>query len=191
LWKNLFSVGKALKEGAKLESSGKNMVITKGSLKITFKELTENGLMGITLTPITVEALTTFEKKEDINKFHRKLGHPSKEITIATAKHLGVKLDGSWEECQECMLGKARKKNLKSNSINKSTKAGKRFGFDISYIKNDSFGGSKYWLLIVDKFIKHGVELFSTSKDRKHKKDGGVHRYHESKGLEHGQVSSL
>jgi hypothetical protein len=46
----------------------------------------------------------------DINKFHLKLGHPSKEITIATAKHLGVKLDGSWEECEECMLGKARKR---------------------------------------------------------------------------------
>jgi hypothetical protein len=152
LWKNLFSVGKALKEGAKLESLGKNMVITKGTLKIEFKELTENGLMGITLTPITVEALATFEKKEDINKFHCKLGHPSKEITIATAKNLRVKLDGSWEECEECMLGKARKKNLKSNSMNKSTKAGERFGFDISYIKNDSFGGSKYWLLIVDEF---------------------------------------
>jgi hypothetical protein len=41
LWKNLFIIGKALKEGAKLESSGKNMVITKGSLKITFKDLTE------------------------------------------------------------------------------------------------------------------------------------------------------
>jgi hypothetical protein len=104
------------------------------------------------LTPITFEALAPFEKKEDINKFHRKLGHPSKEITIATAKHLGVKLDGSWDECEECMLGKARKKNLKSNSMNKSTKAGERFGFNISYIKNDSFGGSKYWLLIVDEF---------------------------------------
>jgi hypothetical protein len=128
------------------------MVITKRCLKIKFKELTEKGLMGITLTPITVEALATFEKKEDINKFHCKLGHPSKEITIATAKHLRVKLDGSWDEYEECMLGKARKKNLKSNSMNKSTKSGERFGFDMSYIKNDSFGGSKYWLLIVEEF---------------------------------------
>jgi hypothetical protein len=36
--------------------------------------------------------------------------------------------------------------------MNKSTKAGERFGFNISYVKNDSFGGSKYWLMIVDEF---------------------------------------
>jgi hypothetical protein len=35
--------------------------------------------------------------------------------------------------------------------VNKSVIDEKRLGFDISYMRNQSFGGSKYWLPIVDK----------------------------------------
>jgi hypothetical protein len=40
---------------------------------------------------------------------------------------------------------------LKKESSNKSAKGGERLGFDISYLKNSSFGGSKLWHLIVDE----------------------------------------
>jgi hypothetical protein len=79
-WKNLFTIGKLLKEGATLESLGKNMVIIKGKLKPAFREMTESGLMGIKLTLLKNEALATSEKREDLNNSHCKLVHPRKEI---------------------------------------------------------------------------------------------------------------
>jgi hypothetical protein len=48
-------------------------------------------------------------------------------------------------------MGKAKRKSLKKESSNKSAKGGERLDFDISYLKNSSFGGSKLWLLIVDE----------------------------------------
>jgi hypothetical protein len=36
-------------------------------------------------------------------------------------------------------------------SKNKSTITGKQLSIDISYLKNSSLGGSKYWFLIVDE----------------------------------------
>jgi hypothetical protein len=45
-------------------------------------------------------------------------------------------------------MGKAKKNHPKKESRNKSAKGGERLGFDISYLKNSSFGGSKFWLLM-------------------------------------------
>jgi hypothetical protein len=48
-------------------------------------------------------------------------------------------------------MRKAEQKGYKKVSKNKSTITGKRLSIDISCLKNSSFGGSKYWLLIVDE----------------------------------------
>jgi hypothetical protein len=101
------------KEGATLESSRKNMIIKKGKVKISSQDATENRLMGILLIPMTDEALYTTQAKENPNMLHQKLGHPCKEITEITAKHLRIKLNGKWNEYEKCLLGKARKKDLK------------------------------------------------------------------------------
>jgi hypothetical protein len=54
------------------------------------------------------------------------------------------------EECDNCILGKARQKNVGKGDDQKRVKVpGHRMFFDISSIKNISFGGSKFWLLIV------------------------------------------
>jgi hypothetical protein len=99
-----------LKEGATSELSGKKYDNQKGKVKITFQDTTENKLMGIWLTPVTDEALYMTQAKEDSNVLHQKLGQPCKEITEITAKNLGIKLDGKCNECEECILGKAKNK---------------------------------------------------------------------------------
>jgi hypothetical protein len=126
VWRNLFSIGQALKEGATLELS-KNMIIKRivgekydnqeRQSKNLISRYNGNGLMGISLTPVTDEALYMTQEKEDPNVLHQKLSHPCKEITEITAKHLGIKLDGKSNECEECLLGKAKKKNLKELSF--------------------------------------------------------------------------
>jgi hypothetical protein len=57
-------------------------------------------------------------------------------------------------------MAKVKLKGLKKVSLNKSVVVGERLGFDISYLRNPSFGGSKYWLLFVDKFMSMKWSLF-------------------------------
>ena len=53
------------------------------------------------------------------------------------------------DPCEDCIIGKARQKNLpKVDDTKKATKPGERMSFDISSIKNVSFGGAKFWLLV-------------------------------------------
>jgi hypothetical protein len=153
----LFSFKATLREGAVLGSKGESMIVKKGNVNLVFKETTKGGLLSTILQPkleIAKKleiALVTTETKEDWMVFHQKLGHPCKELTKKTADHFGIKLTGTWTECQECLMGKAKRKKLKKQSLNRSERSGERFGFDISYLKNSSFGGSKFWLLVVDE----------------------------------------
>lgn len=48
---------------------------------------------------------------------------------------------------------------------NKSTKCGERLYIDISYINKISFGGSKYWVLVVDEFSKMKWSFFIKMKN--------------------------
>jgi hypothetical protein len=71
--------------------------------------------------------------------------------TKQRAKYYGIDLTGSTEDCEDCALGKARQKNVgKGNEEKQATIQSYRLFFDISSIKNTSFGGANFWLLIVD-----------------------------------------
>jgi hypothetical protein len=48
---------------------------------------------------------------------HEKLGHPSEELTIKTAKRMGAKLKIKKGKCVACALAKSRKKNIKKEFI--------------------------------------------------------------------------
>jgi hypothetical protein len=151
LWKKLFSISKVIKEGGKINSLERHMIIEKGKIKLKFTE--ERGLFKIPLEVQVEKGLITGEpeKKVNINTFHKRLGHPCLEMTKITAKNMNIELNVKWEECKECLMGKAKQKGCKKVSKNKSTITGKQLSIDISYLKNSSFGGSKYWLLIVDE----------------------------------------
>jgi hypothetical protein len=54
--------------------------------------------------------------------------------------------------CADCARAKARQRNiLKGNDTVHATKNAGRLYMDISSIKTTSFGGAKFWLLVVDK----------------------------------------
>jgi hypothetical protein len=85
--------------------------------------------------------------------------------TKQTAKYYGVDLTGSTEDCEDCGLGKARQKNVgKGNEDKQATIQGYCVFFDISSIKNTSFGGAKFWLLIVDDATDQNFSYFLKKK---------------------------
>jgi hypothetical protein len=90
-------------------------------------------------------------KNVSVSDLHGVLGHPSYEIVRATAKKLGLKLNGIDAPCESCAMGKAKAKAIVKVSASKSNIPGERLSLDLSSIKARSLGGSKYWLLIVDE----------------------------------------
>ena len=98
-------------------------------------------------------------------KFHQLIGHQNEEVTKKTAEYYGVKLSGDMEACEPCLLAKARQKNLgKVVKEKRAVEPGGRLFFDISSVKRVSFGGSKFWLLIVDDATDFCFSYFSSKK---------------------------
>jgi hypothetical protein len=110
LCKKLFCIKAALREGAVLVSKGESMIVKKGNVNLLFKETTKSGLLSTILQSKLETALVTTETKEDWMVFHQKLGHPCKELTRNIADYFGIKLTGTWTECQECLMANAKKK---------------------------------------------------------------------------------
>ena len=86
----------------------------------------------------------------DINDLHGMLGHAPEAVVRKTAKHYGWKLLGTFKKCEYCSLAKAKRKNMSKDSGPKSTIPGERVCFEIIYVQQKSYGGSKFWLLIMD-----------------------------------------
>jgi hypothetical protein len=54
-------------------------------------------------------------------------------------------------KCEHCALSKADQKKFSTISEHKATKVGERLYMDISSVNTHTFGGNKYWLLVVDE----------------------------------------
>ena len=89
-----------------------------------------------------------------VNTLHEWLGHPHFKTVINTANKLQIYLTGDIEECHSCAMAKARKNKISKHNHNKSQTPGERIYVDIIYSNTTSFGGYKYWALIVDKKTK-------------------------------------
>ena len=157
LWHNLFSLSAAIKQGCELTSKGLELTLKKESFEIVFDRITHTGngfLMGIKMSPVQeLAAMASMPEGKSVNivTLHKCLGHPGEAVTKATAKYMDWHLQGQLEKCEDCALGKAKQKNIAKVSQNKSKIKGERLLMDISSVKNKSFGGSKFWLLIEDE----------------------------------------
>ena len=159
---NLFSLNKALKNGFKLTNDGVIVSLTKKHITLTFdrviKTLDDGCVTGVMMRPIVAEktyngyAHTSIgkEKSFDINHLHRVFGHCGLETLKNTIKMYGLKYSGEFKTCEECAVAKARQKNVNKSWLGSSNIPGERLYIDISSIKERSFGGAKFWALIVD-----------------------------------------
>jgi hypothetical protein len=88
----------------------------------------------------------------NIALLHQLLGHPNKQTLRATAKHYNVSLTEEFCPCCDCATAKLKQTKIAKVSHVTSTKPGKGIYIDISSVKTETYGGSKFWLLIVDDY---------------------------------------
>jgi hypothetical protein len=100
-------------------------------------------------TPKQANELLTL-KKASYSEYHGKLGHPSHELTVSTAKKKGIQLGRQKVRCLACMLSKAKRKSIKNVNFERETVPGRTLHIDISSVKRKSKGGAKFWLQIAD-----------------------------------------
>jgi hypothetical protein len=116
---------------------------------------TDNGaVVGLIMKPWIDAIHVSIEKGRviDINDFHKSMGHVNEESLRKTADFYNIKLKGKLNKCYKCSISKIKQRNLAKATENKSEIPGERLFIDISSIKQRSFSGSKYWVLIVDNY---------------------------------------
>jgi hypothetical protein len=96
-------------------------------------------------------------------RYHRMLGHLSIDSTKETAERVGLKLSGKVEDCQDCMLPKMKKNNLKEVSEGTLIPE-ERLMLNISYIKHLSISQRNIWILLEDQATKMKWNFFSRRK---------------------------
>ena len=166
---NVFSITRALSGGCKLGNNGETITITKGNFTLSFdyKICTKTGYVAaVEILPVENEEVAApllgSEKTVDINDLHKLLGHVSEEKTRAVAKYYGIKIVGKFETCSACAEAKARQLNIPKEvpEDRKCTVAGEKLHMDITSIKARSFGGAKYWLLVLDEATGYCFSFF-------------------------------
>ena len=156
LWVNLFSISKSLQSGWDISNKGVEIKLSKGKATIVFDRIikTSKGLVvGVEIVPRTddvAHVMLDKGKSIDVNVLHGVLGHPSEDITKKTADYYGWKLTGTFKPCSDCQTAKSKQNAVTKHSDTKSIIPRERLFIDTSSVKAKSFGGSKYWLLVVD-----------------------------------------
>jgi hypothetical protein len=161
---NLFSLNKALMNAFTLANDGVIVSLTKKDVTLTFdfliKTFGDGCVTGVMMKPIIKTIIHDgyahisigMERSLDINHPHKVFGHCGLETLKCTSKMYGLKHSGNFETCEECAVAKARQKNVDKNWLNSSDVPDKRLYIDISSIAEKSFGGAKFWALIIDDY---------------------------------------
>ena len=169
LWVTLFRLTKEMNSGFKVVRKDDCFTIRKGDFKMVFdqKLSTKKGyLIGAKYKILShlahAAAAFTMEPGSTIpiKVFHEHLGHASEEVTRATAKNLGIKLIRKLEVCEDCALAKSRCIPVSKEATNKEEVPGGRLSIDITSIRQESYGGAKFWCMIQDKATKMKWSFF-------------------------------
>ena len=125
-------------------------------------------MSGFRMVPIIEQsniALLAINKTVDINEYHKQLGHPNIAVTRSTAKTRKIQLTGTPETCVTCLKAKAKKKSVHKKKIERAKTPGERLFIDISSPTQQSIGGNRYWLLVLDDFSNCPISFFLSHKD--------------------------
>jgi hypothetical protein len=88
----------------------------------------------------------------DVNDLHNLFGHAHFDAIKHSAKYYNVKLSGTVKTCVVSALAKIHQKNINKATLSKSFHPGARICIDISSSMWPSYGGAKYWILIVNDY---------------------------------------
>ena len=67
--------------------------------------------------------------------------------------------------CEACTLSKSRKQPKNKSAANLSERPGEQISVDIISVNMTSYGGARFWALIVDKFTSMKWSFFLKNKD--------------------------
>jgi hypothetical protein len=112
----------------------------------------------------TAQGKTESVNSYNINKFHEMIGHCGSDCLKRTAAIHGLRLKGDLKVCEDCAIAKARQKNVNQDWKEGSQAPGERVYLDISSIKDKSYGGSCFWVLIVDDYTDYYWSIFLRAK---------------------------
>ena len=175
LWCNLFSITAALEKGFDLGNVGKVITLSHGNVKIGFDQVfsTQSGFIMaaemIQLPPDESNAVLETGREVKLMTYHRMFSHPGETVLRNTAHAYGLKLKLNNEKCEDCATSKARQSNVSKAPVERESVIGKKLMIDISLVKTISYGGAKFWLLIMDDatgriwsyFLKKKSEILS------------------------------
>ena len=100
--------------------------------------------------------------KKNINDLNVELGHPLQSITCATAKALGLQVADIFEFCLDCALGKAKHCRVSKKVVAQLKILGERLFLCIHL--THTFGGKKYWLIIIENSSDYSWSFFLKDK---------------------------
>ena len=112
---NLFSLTCELLQGNRIASDHHNNIVVNTlngdiildcQIKSHDGRVTRDDFLCKANNEKTVSATTLLKK--NVNDQHVELVHPSKTITHAMAKDLGIQVTGTFKSCEDCALGKAK-----------------------------------------------------------------------------------
>jgi hypothetical protein len=75
-----------------------------------------------------------------------------------------LKLKGDFKVCEDCAVAKTRQKNLKKYWNGGSQVSGERVYLDINSNRDESYGGSCFWALLVDDYSDYCWSIFLKNK---------------------------
>ena len=136
---NLFCLTCRLLQGKKVKNDHKNNIVVHSSesnIILHCHIKTHDGciagvkfLQGIGHKRVQLANALTMKNMHDL---HVDSSHPSEVITHATTKSLGIKVTGTFNPCEDCTQGKAKKGGVRMFAVVCSKIFGERLFFDIS-----------------------------------------------------------
>jgi hypothetical protein len=79
------------------------------------------------------------------------------------ADYYGLKLCRQFNTSFECSLAKIRQQNVGKNTVKTSKIPGERLMVDISLVRSPSFGGEKFWIMVLDDCTDMCWSIFCSS----------------------------
>jgi transposase InsO family protein len=147
------------------------ITLQKQKTSLTFDRIFKTGqgfVAGMNLTPRAVRDsafLGLESKRMTMNAAHSCMTHIGEDATRLTAKHYGLTVSGKLEPCTHCGMAKARQSNISKTTDARSQIKGERLFIDLSWTQEPSYGGTMFWLLVMDDFSGYVLSYFLKNKD--------------------------
>ncbi|KAG7353397.1 reverse transcriptase RNA-dependent DNA polymerase [Nitzschia inconspicua] len=159
-----------MRKGAKLESKGDILILTKGEVTLKFDTIMRTKLGHLCALKAKVMKKDSASIGMEIGSkikardLHERLGHANDTYMRQTAKDLKLEVTGSLDICEDCAMGKSKRKIISKESTRTYKEPGELMYMDISSVQATSFGGNKYWILFLDAATDCPISRFTSTK---------------------------